>query len=160
MREVAYAEMRSRRAASPREFQRGVGLEIEPAFCSAINLTLRIAVFRKATDRKLAGDLAGEILGGTQFLHSIAFIMVPMAIVVDGGGGRATIAGFVCMLLQGGAVMAGVLTRRAREKAGGSIDSLPPDDPRRRRFAALHGLAMLVLLLQVAVAGVGLALAG
>jgi hypothetical protein len=73
---------------------------------------------------------------------------------------RPTALCFLCVFFQGFAVVVDALTRRARRLAGGAIDALPPADPRRRRFAALHGIAMLLLLLQVLAAGAGLALAG
>jgi len=123
------------------------------------------AVFARAKDRKLAGDLAGEILARTSFARSITVVVFFMSCFAPGSDrvwsdGRATALGFLCVLLQGLAVVVDELTRRARRKAGGAIDSLPPGDPRRRRFAALHGVAMLLLLLQVLAAGAGLLLAG
>jgi hypothetical protein len=46
--------------------------------------------------------------------------------------------------------------RRIRRELGGSVGSLDPADPRRRRFGALHGLSMLLLFGQVALGTVGL----
>ena len=115
-------------------------------------------VFARTKDRKLAGDLAGEILSRTGFARSIAFLPALFPVTI-GASDRATVMAFFCALLQGVAVIVDELTRRARRAAEGGIDALPPGDPRHRRFAALHGVAMLVLLLQVLAAGVGLALA-
>jgi uncharacterized protein DUF4149 len=115
-------------------------------------------VFRMLSDRKAAGDLAGAILGRLGVVRNVALVLVLVAVILgDRGAGAA--AGSACVLLQGLAIAADLLTRRVRLEAGGTIEALPPGDPRRRRFAALHGIAMLVLVLQVAVAGVGLALA-
>ena len=115
-------------------------------------------VFRMLSDRKAAGDLAGGILARVGVVRNVALFAVLVAVVLgDRGAGAA--AGSACVLLQGLAIGADLLTRRVRLEASGTIEALPPGDPRRRRFAALHGIAMLVLVLQVAVAGVGLALA-
>jgi hypothetical protein len=116
------------------------------------------AVFAKAEDRRVAGDFAGAILRRTNWGRNVAAFVMVFALLLPPYD-RVSTAALVCLVLQGVAVVADLLTRRARQKAGGSIDSLPPGDPRRRRFAALHGVAMLVLLLQVVAAGVGLALA-
>jgi hypothetical protein len=117
------------------------------------------SVFARAPDRKLAGDLAGAILARTGTFRTAAIVVLVVAHVL-GARGPANIAGGACVLLQIVALLADAATRRARLEAGGSIDSLPPGDPRRRRFAALHGVAMLLLLLQVLAAGAGLLLAG
>jgi hypothetical protein len=123
------------------------------------------AVFARAKDRKLAGDIAGEILARTSFARNLAVPVFLVAIVAPGSqrlasDGRPTALGLLCVVLQVFAIVVDELTRRARRKAGGAIDALPPGDPRRRRFAALHGVAMLLLLLQVLAAGAGLLLAG
>jgi hypothetical protein len=115
------------------------------------------AVFRTVPDRKVAGDLAGAILARASVARNLALAAVVVAVVLGDRGAGATAAS-ACALLQGLAIGAEALTRKARRDAG-SIETLPPGDPRRRRFAALHGAAMLVLLLQVMAAGVGLALA-
>jgi len=116
------------------------------------------AVFRRAPDRKVAGDLAGAILGRTGLARNLAVGLLLVAIAIGARGG-AVAAGIGCAVLQALAIGADLSTRKTRQDAGGSIDALPPGDPLRRRFAALHGVAMLVLLLQVLAAGVGLALA-
>jgi hypothetical protein len=117
------------------------------------------AVFAKATDRKSAGDLAGAILSRTNRGRYVTLFVMSTELMWPPFD-RVWGAGFVCGILQCVAVVADLLTRRVRRMAGGNIDSLPPGDPRRRRFAALHGVAMLVLLLQVLAAGAGLLLAG
>jgi len=115
------------------------------------------AVFQRAPDRKVAGDLAGAILARTGLARSVAVALLVIAIALGARGGAVDL-GIACAALQGLAVVADLLTRKARREAGGTIDALPPGDPLRRRFAALHGVAMLVLLLQVLAAGIGLAL--
>jgi len=114
-------------------------------------------VFQRAPDRKVAGDLAGAILARTGLARSVAVALLVIAILLGARGGAVDLA-IGCAVLQALAVGADLQTRKARQAAGGSIDALPPGDPLRRRFAALHGVAMLVLLLQVLAAGIGLAL--
>jgi hypothetical protein len=116
------------------------------------------AVFQRAPDRKVAGDLAGAILARTGLARSVAVALLVIAVLLGARGGAVDL-GIGCAVLQALAVGADLETRKTRRAAGGSIDALPPGDPLRRRFAALHGVAMLVLLLQVLTAGVGLALA-
>jgi hypothetical protein len=123
------------------------------------------AVFARAADRKLAGDLAGAILARTSTARNVCVLVFFCAVLARGSDhawwdSPPTVLSFVCVFLQGFAVIVDTLARRARRQAGGSIEVLPPGDPRRRRFAALHGAAMLLLLLQVLAAGAGLLLSG
>ena len=114
-------------------------------------------VFATSPDRKLAGDLAGAILERVNAVRSLCVLVFLFAFLL-GARGPATAAGGACSFLQVLAIAADAMTRRARRAAGGSIASLPPGDPRRKRFAALHGAAMLLLTLQVLAAALGLAL--
>jgi hypothetical protein len=99
------------------------------------------AVFARAESRKAAGDIAGAILRRTNALRAVAAICFVLAALL-GARGPATWLGGVCKM---------------RRDLGGSVDALEPGDPRRRRFGALHGIAMLLLLLQVMISGGGLA---
>ena len=47
-----------------------------------------------------------------------------------------------------------------REELGGSTEDLAPDDPRRKRWGALHGASVLLLLAQIACGATGLLAAG
>jgi hypothetical protein len=42
--------------------------------------------------------------------------------------------------------------------AMGPIDAVPPDDPRRKAFGALHGISMLILLIGMIAAAASIAL--
>ncbi len=105
------------------------------------------AVFARAESRKLAGDLAGAILLRTNLLRSIAALVFAVAVLL-GASGPATWLGAGCLLLQVAAIPIDAATRKIRRELGGNVDALAAEDPRRRRFGALHGLAMLLLLLQ------------
>jgi hypothetical protein len=52
-----------------------------------------------------------------------------------------------------------VRIRALREQLGGSTDGLDASDPHRKRWGALHAASVLLLLAQIASAGVGLVLA-
>ena len=115
------------------------------------------AVFARAESRKLAGDLAGAILARTNLLRGAAAAVFGLAALL-GARGPATWLGTGCLLLQVAAIPVDAATRRIRRELGGNVDALTPDDPRRRRFGALHGVAMLLLVLQVILAAGGLSL--
>ena len=115
------------------------------------------AVFARAESRKVAGDLAGAVLLRTNRLRVVAAVLFALA-ALTGAAGPATWLGGGCLLLQMGAIPVDAATRRIRRALGGNVDALAPDDPRRRRFGALHGLAMLLLVLQVILAAAGLSL--
>jgi hypothetical protein len=115
------------------------------------------AVFARAESRKVAGDFAGAILLRTNLLRSVAALVFGLSALL-GARGPATWLGGGCLLLQVAAIPVDAATRRIRRELGGNVDALAPEDPRRRRFGALHGIAMLLLLLQVLLSGGALAL--
>jgi hypothetical protein len=114
------------------------------------------AVFARAESRKMAGDFAGAILRRTNGLRGIAAICFVLAALL-GARGAATWLGTGCVVLQVLAVPVDVATRKIRRQVGGSIEQLEASDPRRRRFGALHGIAMLLLLIQVLLGAAALA---
>ncbi|HEX9575877.1 MAG TPA: hypothetical protein VF994_17405 [Myxococcales bacterium] len=115
------------------------------------------AVFAKAETRKVAGDFAGAILRRANLLRGVAALTFGLAVLL-GAAGIATWLGAGCLLLQVAAIPVDAATRRFRRALGGNVDALAPEDPRRRRFGALHGLAMLLLLLQVLLSAAALSL--
>ena len=115
------------------------------------------AIFARAESRKVAGNFAGAILLRTNLLRSVAALVFGLAAIL-GARGVATWLGGGCLLLQVAAIPVDGATRRIRRELGGNVDALAAGDPRRRRFGALHGVAMLLLLLQVLLGGGALAL--
>ena len=115
------------------------------------------AVFARAETRKVAGDFAGAILLRTNALRAIAAIAFGVA-ALTGAKGAATWLGGACLMVQALAIPVDAATRKVRRDLGGNVDALPPQDRRRRRFGALHGAAMLLLLIQVLLSGAALAL--
>jgi len=123
--------------------------------CGIATALATSAVFARAESRKVAGDLAGAILRRTNALRAIAAICFLVATIL-GARGPATWLGGACVVLQLVAVPVDVATRKIRRSVGGSLDALEAGDPLRRRFGALHGVAMLLLLLQVLISAAGL----
>jgi hypothetical protein len=115
------------------------------------------AVFARAESRKIAGDFAGAILRRTNFLRDAAVVVFVVAVLL-GARGASTWLGGACVLLQLAAVPVDAATRTLRRDLGGNVEALTADDARRRRFGALHGVAMLLLLLQIVAAGIGIVL--
>jgi hypothetical protein len=115
------------------------------------------AVFARAESRKTAGDFAGAILRRTNLLRNVAAVVF-VASALLGARGASTWAGAVCVLMQLVAVPVDAATRKLRRDLGGNVDALAADDPRRSRFGALHGIAMLLLLVQIVAAGVAILL--
>jgi hypothetical protein len=115
------------------------------------------AVFARAESRRIAGDFAGAILRRTNFLREAAVVVFVVAVLL-GARGASTWSGAGCVLLQLAAIPVDAATRKLRRELGGSVEALTADDARRRRFGALHGVAMLLLLLQIVAAGVGIVL--
>jgi hypothetical protein len=113
------------------------------------------AVFARAESRKVAGNLAGAILLRTNRLRVLAALSFALSAFL-GAAGPPTWLGGGCLILEAAAIPVDVATRRVRRALGGEVDALAPDDPRRRRFGALHGLAMLLLVLQVLLGAAGL----
>jgi hypothetical protein len=113
------------------------------------------AVFARAESRKVAGDFAGAILLRTNRLRILAALSFGLSFLL-GAAGPATWLGGGCLILGVAAIPVDVATRRIRRELGGDLDALAPGDPRRRRFGALHGLAMLLLVLQVLLGAAGL----
>jgi hypothetical protein len=115
------------------------------------------AVFARSESRKLAGDLAGAILLRANLLRGVAAVMFGLSALL-GPAAVATWLGAGCLVLQAVAIPLDAATRRIRGALGGNVDALAASDPGRRRFGALHGLSMLLLLLQVLLAFAGLVL--
>ena len=84
--------------------------------------------------------------------------MALVASALLGARGASTWFGAACVVVQLVAIAVDRATRKLRRDLGGNVDMLGPEDPRRRRFGALHGIAMLLLLLQIVAAGAGIVL--
>ena len=113
------------------------------------------AIFARAESRKQAGDFAGAVLLRSLWFRLLA-VGLQIAALLLGAPGVANWLALAAAVLTAAesSVQQGV--RRLRRELGGSVDALEPADPRRRRFAALHGISMLLLLGQVLLGAIGL----
>src|SRR5918911_15601 len=102
------------------------------------------AVFARAESRETAGGFAGAILRRTNFLRGVAAIVF-VASALLGARGASTSLGAACVVVQLVAIPVDAATRKLRRDVGGNVDRVSREDPRRRRFGALHGIAMLLL---------------
>jgi hypothetical protein len=114
------------------------------------------AVFRNLRGQPLAGTIAAEMLRGLAALTALALVLLVLATALG-------LRGFAVAAWIAGALVFGaseLIVKRAlhrmREEMGGSTEKVPAGDPRRKRFGALHGVSMLLLLVQLACAAAAL----
>jgi hypothetical protein len=113
------------------------------------------AIFARAENRKQAGDFAGAVLRRSLWFRLSAVALQIVALLL-GAGGVANWFALGAAVLTAAESSVQQAVRRIRRELGGSVDALAADDPRRRRFAALHGISMLLLLGQVVLGTIGL----
>jgi hypothetical protein len=113
------------------------------------------AIFARAENRKQAGDFAGAVLLRSLWFRLLA-VGLQIAALLLGARGVANWLALAAAVLTAAESSVQQAVRRIRRELGGSVDALEAGDPRRRRFAALHGLSMLLLLGQVALGTIGL----
>ena len=114
------------------------------------------AVFRNLRGQPLAGRIAAEMLRGLSALTAIALVLLALATILG-------LRGFPVAAWIAGSLVFGaseLLVKRAlhalRDEMGGSTENVPAGDPRRKRFGALHGVSMLLLLVQLVCAAAAL----
>jgi hypothetical protein len=113
------------------------------------------AIFARAENRKQAGDFAGAVLQRSLWFRLLAVGFQIAALLLGARGPANWLAlGAAVLTAAESSVQQGV--RRIRRELGGSVDALESADPRRRRFAALHGISMLLLLGQVVLGTIGI----
>lgn len=113
------------------------------------------AIFARAGSRALAGTISGDALLRFQVLRGIAAVLLGGSALL-GARSLATVLGLGCILFQLAASPVDAKLRRLRAEIGGSTEGLEEGDPRRRLFGALHGVSVLLLLAQIALAAVAL----
>ncbi len=114
------------------------------------------AVFRHASGTPLAGQIAAEALRSLARLIWVSTLLLAGAAAL-GMRGRP-LSAWLCALalFAAGELVVTPTLRRMREAMGGSTENVPKEDPRRKRFGALHGVSMLLLLGQLVCAAAGL----
>lgn len=116
------------------------------------------AIFARAGSRALAGSISGEALLRFQLLRGLAAVLLGAAALL-GARSLATVLGLGCILLQLASSPVDSRLRKLRTDLGGSTEGLADDDPRRKQFGVLHGVSVLLLLAQIALAAAALLLA-
>lgn len=118
-------------------------------------------VFAKAPSRALAGELVGEILKRQGWL-----VLGCLLVLAATGGARAALwenavwpitlryalLALAILVTGVGITLVDPAIRRLRERLGRPIDEVPVDDPGRQAFRKLHGLSMLLNLVQLILA--------
>ena len=116
------------------------------------------AIFARAGSRALAGSISGEALLRFQLLRGFAAVLLGGSALL-GGRGLATVLGLGCILFQLASSPVDTRLRKLRVELGGSTEGLAEGDPRRKQFGVLHGISVLLLLAQIALAAVAILLA-
>lgn len=115
------------------------------------------AIFAVADTRRQAGLFSGAILASYRLLQGAAVVLFAGAALAGLDRGQR-IAGAVLVLFTLVGFFVDYRLRLLRREIGGSTEGLEAGDPRRKRFGALHGVSVLLLVAQVALAGIALVL--
>lgn len=115
------------------------------------------AIFARAGSRALAGTISGEALLRFQVLRGFAAVLLGGS-ALFGARSLSTVLGLGCILFQLASSPVDTRLRKLRNEIGGSTEGLAEDDPRRKQFGLLHGISVLLLLAQIALAAVALLL--
>ena len=115
------------------------------------------AAFRTAPNSTVAADLVGAML--TRW-HYIALGAPLLLLFIDWRRGRmyVLVIVFVGIILASAEVATDLRIRSIRAGSPVPIGELSREDPVRRQFGRLHGISMLLLLMQVIAAGAALAI--
>ena len=115
------------------------------------------AAFRAAPNSTIAADLVGAML---MRWHYIALGAPLLLLLIDWRRGRVFVMliVFVGILLASAEVATDLRIRTIRASTPVPMSDLLPEDPVRRQFGRLHGISMLLLLMQVIAAGAALAI--
>ncbi|HEX8171853.1 MAG TPA: hypothetical protein VF824_15050 [Thermoanaerobaculia bacterium] len=127
-------------------------------FGSAVFLMLAaVAAFRAAPTPTAAADVVGAMLARWHYIALIAPLLLFLFALQRGRGIVLSfvLAGVFLASLQ---VFTDIAIRRMRNNSPVPISSLDRGDPLRRKFGALHGLSMMLLVAQAIAAGLAVAL--
>ena len=116
------------------------------------------AVFRAAGNTSLAADVVGSMLTRWHYI-ALAAPLALFALDLRRARPFILIVLFVAILLAAGQSFVDLRIRSIRASSPVPISTLDRTDPVRRRFGALHGLSMMLLLAQTLIAA-GVVLAG
>lgn len=109
------------------------------------------AAFRAAGNSSLAADVVGSMLTRWHYI-ALAAPLALFALELRRARPLILIVLFVAIVLAAGQSFVDLRIRSIRASSPVSISSLDRTDPVRRRFGALHGLSMMLLLAQTLIA--------
>jgi hypothetical protein len=113
------------------------------------------AIFGAAESRRQGGLFSGAVLASFFRLRWAAAALTAVAWLFVRGAPTYWATAAALLTLVHAPLDARI--RAFREALGGSTEGLAADDPKRRRWGALHGTSVLLLLAQILCAGAGLA---
>jgi hypothetical protein len=111
------------------------------------------AAFRAAPNASAAADVVGAMLARWHYI-ALAAPLALFALELRHARKLVLIVLFVGILLAAAQAFVDVRIRTIRNSSVTPISELSREDPVRRRFGALHGVSMLLLLLQAVSAAV------
>ncbi len=116
------------------------------------------AAFRAAGNTSIAADVVGSMLTRWHYI-ALAAPLALFALELRRARPLILIVLFTAIVLAAGQAFVDLRIRSIRASSPVSISSLERTDPVRRRFGALHGLSMVLLLAQTLIAA-GVVFAG
>lgn len=116
------------------------------------------SIFRSAADRRQGGIFSGAVLASFLSLRWVAVALTAIACAFARPSPALWAAAAAVLTIVHAPL--DLRIRALREQLGGSTEGLAADDPRRKRWGALHGASVLLLLAQIACGAAGLLAAG
>jgi hypothetical protein len=111
------------------------------------------AAFRASPNSTTAADVVGAMLNRWHYI-ALAAPLILLGLELRHARKLVLIALFVGIVLAAAQALVDLRIRTIRSASITPISELAKDDPVRRRFGALHGVSMLLLLLQTISAAV------
>ena len=123
-------------------------------FGSAVFLMLAAsAAFRSSPNSTVAADVVGSMLGRWHYI-ALAAPLALFALELRHARRLVLIVLFAAIVLAAAQTFVDLRIRSMRASSAVSMSELPKTDPVRRRFGALHGISMTLLLAQAIAAAV------
>lgn len=111
------------------------------------------AAFRAAPGPAAAADVVGAMLSRWHYI-ALAAPLALFALELRAARRFVLVVLFIALLVAAAQVLVDLRIRTMRVSSPVPISSLDRDDPLRKRFGALHGVSMMLLVAQLVAAGV------
>src|SRR5687767_12755293 len=123
-------------------------------FGSAVFLTLAAsAAFRSSPNSTVAADVVGAMLSRWHYI-ALAAPLALFALEMRHARKLVLVVLFAAIVIAAAQAFVDLRIRSIRMSSPVSMSELPKTDPVRRRFGALHGVSMMLLLAQAIAAAV------